>query len=167
MAAHGIVAAGAEDFLHPRTRFAGAGVLQQAVSHAELAAFEGQEIQTDDDQIAAEKIRVDFRASSQAGDGSQMLVLDQRDLAFAAGGAAQPVITGQAASGEDFGSRDGLHRGSRGGAESDPDKFPDLRQGGEEFGDGLHGGLRVSGFGPRRKDVGAEWCAVSELMLLI
>jgi len=83
MAAHGIQAAGAEIFLHARTRMARTRPLQERFADAKTHALESRQIDPRDDKIASQLLRPNL-AADQIGHHGDVLGLDQRHLALPA-----------------------------------------------------------------------------------
>ena len=87
MAAHSVVAARAQLLLHARARVALAGDIENyLVADANLAVFQGQQIQTAHHQVAAQAAGIQRRSQPQiARYRRQVLMLNERDLPLAVG----------------------------------------------------------------------------------
>jgi len=132
VAAHGVVAAGAEAIFHQRAGVAVAGVFQHRVADAEAFVFQRQQIDAADDDIAPGQSRIDGATAQERADRGQVFGLNERHLALALVAPPSKAIPHQPVAGHSFGPIHRFHRLSMAGSQTDPQDFAGLGQGVQE-----------------------------------
>ena len=84
MTAHGVVAARPQVFLHARTGLADPRAFEHDLADSKTAVLERRETDAGDDQVAAQQRGIDGVEPRQRGDGVEMFLLDEGNLALAA-----------------------------------------------------------------------------------
>jgi len=116
---HGVVATRTQVLFHPVAWFTGTGPLEQGFSQPERPILQRQQVDAADDDVAPQFAGIDTLVTTQAGDGGQMLVLDQRHLALRVTGTGV-VVTDDSRIGLDPALLDNLQRSFRFGGHTDP-----------------------------------------------
>ena len=84
MTAHRVVAARPQVFLHARAGLAVARAFEHGLADTKTAVLERRETDAGDDQVAAQQRGIDGVEPRQRGDGAEMFLLNEGDLALAA-----------------------------------------------------------------------------------
>ena len=131
MAAHRIVAAGAQSGFHEGAGYAEPRVLKQRVANSKLFVLEGQQIDAANHDVATNPRRINRLFSQHRADGFKVFRLDQRDLPVTAGLAI--VVAGETMAGHSIDLLDGLRRLPPGRPYAYPLHGPGLRHRVHEF----------------------------------
>jgi hypothetical protein len=133
--AHRVVAAWPEVILHARAGLALPRAFEHSLADAKTAVLERREADAGDDQVTAQQRGIDGVESRQRGDGAEMFLLNEGDLALAAA-ACGAVIPCDAGVGDQLYRINDPNRRARRRAQPDPHHTAAARKAGAQIGEG-------------------------------